>query len=291
MSESNFLKKFFDYKQVANNLELGICPQIIGYEMCSKKKAPITYYKSWFTLHFVISGYGFLSEENGFSSRIGPNTCFLLEPGSKATYGPDPDDPWTYAWVEFSGTTAKKLCQKADFNHFHNILSCDRFEEIISFFKEIFSDYDSSTNEDSRDIFYASVLMNIFSILIGEHEEEATRESMSDKEANVAKIIQYFKANYTNPNLSVNDAAKKLFFSPAYLTRLFKEVTGVAPSQYIIDLRMREACDLLTKHSLSILKIASAVGYKNQFYFSKEFKRYYSVPPSRYTKKENNQSE
>ena len=60
----------------------------------------------------------------------------------------------------------------------------------------------------------------------------------------------------------------------------------MSPIKYIIMLRMRRAVELLEKRTFSISQIAYALGYKNQFYFSKEFKRFFGVQPSKYIAKE-----
>ena len=57
---------------------------------------------------------------------------------------------------------------------------------------------------------------------------------------------------------------------------------GVSPMKYIIYLRMQKAVELLKRKTFSISQIAYALGYKNQFYFSKEFKKYFGLPPSKY---------
>ena len=49
--------------------------------------------------------------------------------------------------------------------------------------------------------------------------------------------------------------------------------------------RMKKAIELLNHRSLTMDQIAEAVGYKNQFYFTKRFKKYYGVPPSKYKQK------
>ena len=88
--------------------------------------------------------------------------------------------------------------------------------------------------------------------------------------------------NYTSPDISIKKIADNFYFSQAYLTRIFKKSTGISPMKYIIMLRMRRAVELLNKESFSIAQIAYCVGYKNQFYFSKEFKNYFGVTPSKY---------
>ena len=69
------------------------------------------------------------------------------------------------------------------------------------------------------------------------------------------------------------------------LFRSYKSQTGITPIQYVDEMRMKKAIELLNHRSLTMDQIAEAVGYKNQFYFTKRFKKYYGVPPSKYKQK------
>ena len=57
---------------------------------------------------------------------------------------------------------------------------------------------------------------------------------------------------------------------------------GQSPIDYLTDYRIREACNLLCNSQLSIAEIAVSVGFFDQFYFSRVFKKAKGVPPSKY---------
>ena len=57
---------------------------------------------------------------------------------------------------------------------------------------------------------------------------------------------------------------------------------GQSPIDYLTDYRISEACYLLKNSNLSIAEIAVSVGFFDQFYFSRVFKKVKGVPPSRY---------
>ena len=60
---------------------------------------------------------------------------------------------------------------------------------------------------------------------------------------------------------------------------------GITPIQYIDELRMKKAIELLGHKTFTIEQIAETLGYSNQFYFTKRFKKYYGMPPSKYKQK------
>lgn len=72
---------------------------------------------------------------------------------------------------------------------------------------------------------------------------------------------------------------------PAFLQK-FKKATGVTPMTYTKDFRLSMASSLLITTSLSIEEISDRIGFYDQFYFSRCFKKKYAVPPSEYRKQQ-----
>jgi transcriptional regulator GlxA family with amidase domain len=67
---------------------------------------------------------------------------------------------------------------------------------------------------------------------------------------------------------------------------LFKEATGCSPIDYLIRLRMECACKMLMDQTVLIKQIAAALGYDDQFYFSRVFKATMGVGPSEYRRQQ-----
>lgn len=82
--------------------------------------------------------------------------------------------------------------------------------------------------------------------------------------------------------ITVEDVAVYVGISRSRLFRSFKLYTGKAPKEYLSEYRIEKACDLLRETELSISTIAYSVGFDNNLYFSKVFKKYRKVSPSIY---------
>ena len=78
--------------------------------------------------------------------------------------------------------------------------------------------------------------------------------------------------------------AAKYNLSTGRLSTLIKETLSVTFSDYIVSLRMQKARELLRDDSKSIEQIAEMVGYNDYFYFTKVFKKYQGISPSKYRK-------
>ncbi len=99
--------------------------------------------------------------------------------------------------------------------------------------------------------------------------------------ADVSKIITYLNTHYAE-TLEVTEIAEQLHLSHSRLIALFKKFESVTPKQYIINLRIRKARELLENSSLSISEIAAKVGYHNALYFSRIFKKNTGISPTLY---------
>lgn len=99
----------------------------------------------------------------------------------------------------------------------------------------------------------------------------------------IYKAINYIKNNYHNKNISLNDVANEIGLSPSYFSKLFKEELDLSYIEYLNKVRIEASKELLQKeHSLA--EIAQSVGFSDQSYFSKVFKKIEGIPPGRWRK-------
>ena len=90
---------------------------------------------------------------------------------------------------------------------------------------------------------------------------------------------------YGDPALSVEAMADALGLSSVYFGRLFKKIYGKSFLNYVTEVRMENAKDLLTRTNMPNEQIAEKVGYTNVTYYYKVFKRYSGVTPFEYRTK------
>ena len=122
-----------------------------------------------------------------------------------------------------------------------------------------------------------SVLALINNRLLGTDE-------VADKNAGlISELISKLKY-YQNLEMNVADCARMCSLSLSHFTRVFREITGQSPQQFIINLRISRAKELLSYTDMNISEIAEASGFHDQNYFARVFKKSVGQTPSEYRK-------
>ena len=130
------------------------------------------------------------------------------------------------------------------------------------------------------DILVALSRTAIKNIDIGISQKAQSKVSGLEK---INKVFQYLEENYQN-NISLSDVSKAVGFSEFYFSRLFKNTMGKNFHEYLMDLRIRKAENLLVYSNMPIAEIAYSVGFNSIATFNRAFKTIKGFPPSTYKK-------
>lgn len=117
-----------------------------------------------------------------------------------------------------------------------------------------------------------------------EHTSALIVQRQSKEKARMGDIAAYIQAHYRE-ELSLQDIAKRFFVSREYVSRKFKQELGVNISEYIVSVRLRKAKELLVNPRLTIARVAEMVGFHDEKYFSKVFKKQEGQTPKAYRTK------
>lgn len=102
-------------------------------------------------------------------------------------------------------------------------------------------------------------------------------------ENSIQEVCRYI-CNYYNKPISLDQMAKIAYMSPTYFSKKFKRVTGFGFNEYLNNVRIKMATNLLMETQLSITEIATFCGYQDSNYFGDVFKKIIGISPNKYRK-------
>jgi signal transduction histidine kinase/DNA-binding response OmpR family regulator/ligand-binding sensor domain-containing protein len=112
---------------------------------------------------------------------------------------------------------------------------------------------------------------------------ENNGENISPKDRKfMDKLMGLMDENLSNSELVVEDLARELAMSRSVFFKKLKSLTGLAPIEFIRDIRIKKAAQLLQTEEYNITEISEMVGINDSRYFSKCFKKIHGIPPSDY---------
>lgn len=261
------------------NLQLsGYNPVNVGVQHCRPAHAYGPTTRGHFLLHYIKSGKGtFRNNENTYVLSSG--MCFVIRPDEVTYYEADAADPWHYIWIGFTTDAVPKCLNSND------VLALPFLESVFDEIEDKIAYYNSENGENGiREAWLSGKIAEIMA-RISLHYDRPTET----KAQNEIRIVKNYIDTRIASRLSVSRIAEQFHLDRAYLSRRFKEVVGVSPQNYIVDMRLREAAKLMTEHSFTPTEAANAVGYTDIYLFSKMFKRHFCVSPREY--KQNNKTD
>lgn len=143
---------------------------------------------------------------------------------------------------------------------------------------------EKTSDQLGSDLLNYLMLMELF-VLISRALKAEWENSIKNKSPKIKELMQSairFVHNNYEREISITDIAKYVFLSPSYFTRAFKEDTGLSPMQYLLNIRIKRACELLNETDMKVGDIAHSVGFSNQQRFNDMFKKQTKMTPMQY---------
>ncbi|MFC4808670.1 response regulator [Paenibacillus sp. GCM10023250] len=123
---------------------------------------------------------------------------------------------------------------------------------------------------------WAEALLNLL------EQELGSRSERNDTHPAVVRQVESYVRKHLDKDIALNALAEMVYLHPAYLSKIYKEKTGINLSDFILRTRMELALSLLSNPSNRIYEIAESVGYHSTQHFIQAFKKYYGATPKKY---------
>lgn len=116
--------------------------------------------------------------------------------------------------------------------------------------------------------------MQEINALVQTYINHASQKRFEKNDGTIEQIVRFMEENYHKPNLSIMDLEEHMHYSGNHIRNLFKEAYQCTPMEYLLQLRISKAKELLAGTSMKAVEIAESVGYENSKYFYSLFKKH-----------------
>lgn len=177
------------------------------------------------------------------------------------------------AELEMAGAASKDAKDVSAFTTFPTPLIVAAIERLL----------DAAADPVDRETIAPLVLDELMFRLLRTEAAAAVRAGMGPPQevARIVELMQFIRENHTR-KLTVALLAKKAAMSSSHFAHQFSRIAHMSPMKYVREVRLERAKTLLGEQGTRPSEVAQAVGFESAAHFTRQFKRRYGSPPSRY---------
>lgn len=236
---------------------------------------------------YIVEGQGY-TEVSGRRHPIGPGDIVLYNPGviHQEKFDMNYPTPLFYhiKFDEFSVSGMKEGCLLPD-GIAPAIPSGEYGPFLLASLERMFEEwYEQSVGSEQVN---HSLLKCLMVLVLRMLDQRCTLIEKSQADSVLSQIQNYLSTHFEE-KFTMKDVANEFHINYYYLCHLFQEKLRISPFRYLTELRINEACHLLSTTRLSVGKISGMVGYANQSTFQIQFKKYKKQSPLKYRAYYNN---
>lgn len=235
---------------------------------------------SQFILIYCVEGNGEI-RLNETTHSISADHFFIVPTGMSHAYHSDEQNPWSIYWIHFSGLKSGNYSRFAGQPLPIERGKTSRISDRVDLFSEIFRNLDRGFSVETLEYVNLCLphLLASFS-----HLSQFRLIKESGEKDPVAQSINFMIEHLTK-KLKLDEIATETGLSASHYSRLFQNRTGHSPIDYFIQLKIQRACRLLDNSGWMIADVAREMGFDDQFYFSRVFRKVMGMSPREYRKR------
>lgn len=224
-----------------------------------------------FDLFYVWSGEGIVTLNDDKPITVGKGSCFLFRPGDHTVASHNPQKPLILTYIHFN---VDELITEVP-RPYRRLEETLDFEYMLSRYVRLFLIKAYAAEEEAR-----LILKQLMIYLLREEREQPVERKFSNHLTEVIHEVANYVVQHPGLQHRVEDLAARAGLSPRYFSIKFKEITGYSVQSYIIKSRIDRAQHLLLHAGMNVTEVADTLGYRDIFFFSRQFKQYTGKSPS-----------
>lgn len=235
-------------------------------------------------LLFVLGGKGRITvEHKKYSVKKG--MLFYFYPDQQHSIETDIHNPISFLSVHFSYTNVYFNDNRWTNKDSNEMLPLQSMQELKEYYSVVTTFKKLTEHWDAKLPGYEFISKAILQQLLYEVFENIKKQTINySTSLKVERIINYMHQNISN-RITLTELSELVQLSPTYLSRTFKETTGYSIIEFFNKMKIDKGKELIIEGNRKIKEIAEILGFKDEFYFSRIFKKFEGISPSEYYSK------
>jgi len=226
-----------------------------------------------FAMHFIEEGEG-VFEVEGQPYEVGPGDVAVLFPDMYVHYHDVPGRPWRYTWIGLRGARARWALALAGLREESPCLRGVGDSVLDALFTEIETAY--------RDDRYVPLFPVTAAWRLVAHLSRDRALQPDSSRAPMAEAIRHLMEQEFRHAVTIDEIARRLGVTRTTVFRHFRAAYDQSPKQYLDELRLQHARDMLRLTRCSVKEAAHASGFRSAHYFSRAFRRRFGASPGQW---------
>lgn len=230
-----------------------------------------------FAFVYISSGTGKFESEFNRPIQVEPGHAFLLFPGVWHRYTPDLETGWREHWIGFNGETAHRWRRCRFLSARNPICKINAEETVLAAFSRVMQYV--RMNRPALQQILAGATGYLLGLFYSAQQAPPAAEAQNPNaiELALARIHVEFASD-----MDMESLAREAGVGYRWFRRTFTVHTGLSPHQYLLELRLVRAHNLLAETTLSVKEIARQTGFVDEHYFSRRFRKKSNLTPGEY---------
>ena len=230
-----------------------------------------------YALVYISGGRGGFESARRIKLPIEPGSVFLLFPGVWHRYQPEVKTGWHEFWIGFDGDTARSWQKNKFISAGKPVVKIDSEDTVLATFSRLMQAV--RANRPALQQILAGAAANLVGICYS--AQQAPPETGNPGSNAIEQAIGRMESDFGG-QLDMKALAQNLGVSYSWFRTAFVMHTGLAPHQYLLEMRLVRARNLLVGTGLSVKEIAVQTGFEDEHYFSRLFRQKLNVTPSQW---------
>ncbi|MEI7881157.1 MAG: AraC family transcriptional regulator [bacterium] len=230
-----------------------------------------------YSLVYITQGAGVFRVRGARPLQVSAGDVLLIRPEVWHDYAPTPETGWKEYWMMFNGRQAEKLISQVELPLRAPLLHFGVDESLHHLFTQMLEVAEAMP--PFAGVIHTGLVLQMAALI--QSRFQLQKEQGGREESFVRQAKQQLAGALEQP-VDMQTLAHSLGVSYPHFRRVFKTSTGLPPQQYLLNLRINRAKQLMEEPGVKLSEVARRAGFDDSYYFSRVFKQKTGIPPSQW---------